>query len=64
MDLHQPNISEDDLSVLAHMIENPNKELDTQQFIKFYNEDLLGNSIGNVQTWLYNKFNEVSKYKK
>ena len=64
MDLHQPNISEDDLSILAHMIENPNKELDTQQFIKFYNEDLLGNSIGNVQTWLYNKFNEVSKYKK
>lgn len=64
MDLHEPNISDNDKEFLAYIIENPTKDFNNQQFIKFYNEDQLGNSISNLQTWLYTKFNELSKYKK
>ena len=64
MDLHEPNISDEDKEFLAYTIENPTKDFNSQQFIKFYNEDQLGNSISNLQTWLYTKFNELSKYKK
>ena len=63
MDLKNPNIPEDALEEINSLILNPNKELNSQEFIKLYNEDNLGNSINNVQSWLFNNFNSLKQYK-
>jgi DNA polymerase-1 len=63
MDLKNPNIPEDALEEINSLILNPNKELNSQEFIRLYNEDNLGNSINNVQSWLFNNFNSLKQYK-
>ena len=63
MDLKEPNIPEAALEEINNLILNPNKELDSQEFIRLYNEDALGNSINNVQAWLFNNFNAIKFYK-
>jgi len=59
MDLHEPNIPEEALEEINNLVLNPNRELNSQEFIKLYNEDELGNSIANVPAWLYNNFNHL-----
>jgi len=63
MDLKQPNIPEEALEEINSMLLNPNKGYDSQKFLTLYNEDELGNSIPNVQTWLFNHFHNLQKYK-
>lgn len=63
MDLKNPNISEDSLEEINNLVQNPNKELDSQKFINLYNEDQLGNSIANVPSWLFNNFNAIKHFK-
>lgn len=59
MDLHEPNIPEEALEEINSLILNPNRELNSQEFIKLYHEDELGNSINNLQAWLFNNFNHL-----
>jgi DNA polymerase-1 len=59
MDLHEPNIPEEALEEINNLILNPNRELNSQEFIKLYHEDELGNSINNLQAWLFNNFNHL-----
>lgn len=63
MDLKQPNIPEEGLEEINSVLLNPNKGYDSQKFLTLYNEDELGNSIPNVQTWLFNHFHNLQKYK-
>lgn len=63
MDLHNPNISDPDIEYLDSMIESPNKELRTKEFLSLYYEDSLGESIRNVNQWLFDNFHTLSKYK-
>jgi DNA polymerase-1 len=63
MDLKQPNIPEDAQEEINNLILNPKKDLDSQEFIRLYHEDNLGNSINNVQAWLFNNFNPLKSIK-
>ena len=63
MDLENPNIPEDGIKEINNMILEPYKQFNWQEFVKLYNEDDLGNSIPNLQTWLFNNFHTLSKYK-
>ncbi|NBP04327.1 MAG: hypothetical protein EBU90_30445 [Proteobacteria bacterium] len=63
MDLKEPNIPETALEEINNMLLEPNKELNSQEFVKLYNEDNLGNSINNVQAWLFNNFNAIRFFK-
>jgi len=63
MDLKQPNIPEEGLEEINSVLLNPNKGYDSQKFLTLYHEDELGNSIQNVQTWLFNHFHNLQKYK-
>lgn len=63
MDLKNPNIPEDALEEIKICLLNPNKELNSQEFIKLYHEDQLGNSINNLQAWLFNNFNHLKMIK-
>lgn len=62
MDLKQPNIPEEALEEINSMLLNPNKGYDSQKFLTLYHEDELGNSIQNVQTWLFNHFHGLCRY--
>jgi hypothetical protein len=63
MDLKNPNIPEEALEEINSCLLNPNKELNSQKFVKLYNEDQLGNAINNVQAWLFNNFNQIKMFK-
>jgi DNA polymerase-1 len=63
MDLENPNIPEEGINEIESTILEPYKTFDSQEFIRLYNEDDLGNSIPNVQNWLFNHFHTLSKYK-
>jgi len=63
MDLDEPNIPEDSKIEIDSMIQNPNKGYEPAIFTSLYNEDQLGASITNLQSWLYTNFNEIAKYK-
>ena len=63
MDLHDPNISESDKEYLDSMINNPDKELKIQEFLNLYYEDSLGESIRNVNQWVFDVFFTLSRYK-
>jgi hypothetical protein len=63
MDLTNPNIPDDSLIEINEMLENPNKTFRSKEFMSLYEEDDLGNSISNLQTWLHNNFYQLSKYK-
>jgi DNA polymerase-1 len=63
MDLKNPNIPEDALEEINCCLLNPNRELDSKEFIRLYHEDQLGNSINNLQAWLFNNFNYIKSIK-
>jgi DNA polymerase-1 len=63
MDLTNPNIPDDSLVEINEMLENPNKTFRSKEFMSLYEEDDLGNSISNLQTWLHNNFYKLSQYK-
>jgi len=63
MDLKRPNIPEEAEEEVKSVLLNPNKCYDSQKFLTLYHEDELGNSIQNVQTWLFNHFHNLQKYK-
>jgi len=59
MNLHEVNIPEEDIEVIEDVISNPKHALDVSAFVRLYNEDNLGNSIPNLQMWLYDNFNRL-----
>jgi DNA polymerase-1 len=63
MDLKEPNIPEDDVDQINSVLLDPKKAFNSQEFLNLYHEDELGNSIPNVNMWLFNHFNELSKFK-
>lgn len=63
MDLRNPNIPEDALVDIHHLIENPRKILEQKEFMRMYEEDQLGGAINNLQNWLFSNFHNLSRYK-
>lgn len=63
MDLTNPNVPEDSQQMIHHVMDNPCKSFDVKSFLRLYEEDQLGGSINNPQTWVYNNFHSLSKYK-
>jgi DNA polymerase-1 len=59
MNLKENNIAEESLEEINNLVLNPNRHLDSLEFVKLYNEDNLGNSINNIQAWLFNNFNHL-----
>jgi DNA polymerase-1 len=62
MDLHNPNIPLEGIEEIHKVLENPEKGFHPSDFQELYDTDNLGNSINNVQSWLYNNFHQLSKY--
>jgi DNA polymerase-1 len=62
MDLHNPNIPLEGIEEIHAVLENPEKGFHPSDFQELYDTDNLGNSINNVQSWLYNNFHQLSKY--
>lgn len=63
MDLHSPNIPENSIQTIKEVLVSPKDTLDKKKFIALYNEDRLENSIPNVETWLFEKFERLKNYK-
>jgi hypothetical protein len=63
MDLSDPDLPEDSLEEIEQVLTNEPNRLDKLHFIKFYNEDRLGNSIPNVEIWLNEIFSYLQVYK-
>ena len=63
MDLREPNIPDSEIPVIKEMLDNPYKVFEPKIFTEMYNEDDLGNSIQNLQNWLFSRFNDLQKYK-
>jgi len=64
MDLHNPQLSQMMILELEDLISQPKNTLDKMKFLKMYNEDLLGNAIPNVESWLINVFTHLLASKK
>jgi DNA polymerase-1 len=62
MDLKDPNIPEEAEEEINSMLLNPFKVFNSKEFIQLYNEDQLGNTIPNLQNWLFTHFNNLQKY--
>jgi len=62
MDLHNPNIPQEDKVVIDHLLENPNNQYDPTKFVKLYNEDLLGKTLLSPQIWLSETFAKLTQY--
>jgi 5'-3' exonuclease len=63
MDLHNPNVPEEDITVIEKVMANPSKTLDKHTFLEMYNEDNLGNSIPNTSMWLFDVFDYLKNIK-
>jgi DNA polymerase-1 len=63
MNLESPNIPEESLEEINSILLEANKDMNSQEFLKLYAEDNLGNSINNPQAWLFNNFNQLKFYK-
>jgi DNA polymerase-1 len=63
MDLHSPNIPQEDKITIDHLLNNPNNEYDPTRFVKLYNEDLLGKTLLSPQIWLSETFAKLTQYK-
>lgn len=63
MDLHEPNMPEYAISEIESMILEPYKQFNSRGFHKLYEDDDLGNSITNLDSWLFTNFHTLSKYK-
>jgi 5'-3' exonuclease len=64
MDLHNPNLSEMMLMEIEDVVTQPKNTMDKSKFLNMYNEDILGNSIPNVEAWLINVFTHLMSFKK
>lgn len=62
MDLHNVNIPKEDVELIEHVLDNPKNTIDIAGFTKLYNEDNLGNSIPNLQMWLYDNFTKLKVF--
>jgi 16S rRNA C1402 (ribose-2'-O) methylase RsmI len=62
MDLKKVNIPEDSMLVIEEVLRSPNKLFRPKEFAELYEEDDLGKSINNLQSWLFEKFHALSKY--
>jgi hypothetical protein len=63
MDLHNPNVPEEDIAVIEKIVADPSKTLNRQSFLEMYNEDNLGNSIPNTSMWLFDVFDYLKNIK-
>lgn len=63
MDLSEPNIPDEAIEEIKSVLLQPNKVFKSQEFVDLYHEDGLGDTIPNLQMWLFNTFNELQKYK-
>jgi len=64
MDLHNPNLSAMMKIEADDVIEQPKSTMDKSKFLSMYTQDLLGNSIPNVDNWLINVFTNLLASKK
>jgi hypothetical protein len=64
MDLHNPNLSSMMILELEDLISQPKSTMDKSKFLTMYQQDLLGNSIPNVENWLVNVFTHLMVSKK
>lgn len=62
MDLHEPNIPEEDKERLEAVVDNPRTMYDPQTFLKLCQEDQLGKSLMNPQIWLTETFAKLLNY--
>jgi len=62
MDLQNPNIPEDDRSMLDILAANPNSSYDPNSFLNLYREDQLGKTLLNPQLWLSETFAKLTQY--
>jgi 5'-3' exonuclease len=64
MDLHNPNLSEMMKMEVEDVITQPKNTMDRMKFLTMYQQDLLGNSIPNVENWLVQVFTHLLSSKK
>jgi 5'-3' exonuclease len=63
MDLIHPNIHSDDIVEIENVIDNIAHSYDKKEFLRMYNEDLMGNSIRNVDNWVDEVFGYLKAFK-
>ena len=63
MDLHNPNIPEEDAVKLDFLIANPVTTYTPEKFIDLYKQDILGKTLLNPQMWLNETFAKLLEYK-
>lgn len=63
IDIVNPNIPESEIEVIDNTINNSNIEFDRNTFIQMYNNDMLGESIPNIEMWLETNFRYLTAYK-
>jgi DNA polymerase-1 len=64
MDLHNPNLSAMMKLEADDIFQQPKSTMDKSKFLTMYTQDLLGNSIPNVEGWLINVFTTLLASKK
>lgn len=63
MDIKNPTIPEAAIEEIHYVLDNPTLSFNKAGFIKMYNEDLLGQSIQNLEFWLTDVFHYLTAYK-
>lgn len=63
MDLHNPNIPDEDKAVLEEIIANPRMSFDPNCFLNLYREDQLGKTLISPQLWLGETFAKLAQFK-
>ena len=63
MDLKSPNIPEQEKDILDKLVDSKPYNYNKAKFLNYYNEDKLENSIMNLNFWLQNNFEPLSRYK-
>jgi DNA polymerase-1 len=64
MDLHNPNLSAMMKLEADDVLQQPKSTMDKSKFLTMYQQDLLGNTIPNVENWLVNVFTHLLASKK
>lgn len=62
MDLSNPMIDEDDQQLLEDLIYTPTQEYRPKEFLQMYEEDQIGKIVRNVDRWLQENFEPLSKF--
>jgi DNA polymerase-1 len=63
MNIRTPIIPEADIEEITYILNNPSVKFDKARFIRMYNEDLLGESIQNLDFWINDVFSYLLAYK-